>query len=1007
MSPRLLLLISFAIALSLGARASTPVESLTITEVMSGYSNEWNIGQGTTPLASKDGYLYWVYVRDMTGAPSQSEIVIQQRAPNGTITEQIVQQNSLQNAAHSSPSVGIDRNGYIHIFAGMHHGWLYYISDTPHTISHAGQNGPDASAFVSQAPFFKNRSYDPRTTYPGLYNDRNGVLYAVFRLCVSDNNEFRGPGSLGGILARYIESPTSNRGSWTLLGTDQMATPKVVGGLGGIPPKSLIWIDEGPTQEDDYQAMQIRLHFDATNRMHLTTAMYDKFCQLIDDGSSHIIYAYSDDGGETWHAANDKPLALPLNFRDPDAVVYFDSTRRLVRNAHVMVDDQNRPIVICHRTDQAGTEVITLAWNGSAWQRREQLNSYNSHFIGTGDQFGGFLTSVSANASSFTVRRSNDGATTVRAPILSSLQSGEFTGYNNAARISYDQNFTRDTGLVRFVVRWDGQEPTHKSRVYVLNPPNYPSTFAVPVTPQRFSATLANNGIHLSWKDRSSTETAFVLERSTSVDFTPLTTRELPADSTSAKDEVPAFGTTYHYRLRARNALGNSAPTAAVSVFVPSALAELTVTRPDASRIQLAWSNPGLPAPVVVERALGEGTLSEIARLPPGAYTYTDFHHGLDLRYRVHLLGTPAESTNIATLTSRDPYALIPGASTDAVTGPIIKGTSPTGWLTNISDGATARFDGVNFSRGTNRFTANVVQGQQGVNRWIEVYLDAIAGQPIATLPIAYTGGWGSSPVDQATNITSAVSGVRTVYLVFRGGGGVCNLRRFTFGPASDSAPAPPAAPASLTATIANGDSILSWPTSARAARYHLERQYDEWGFLQIAQTISAPATFLDPLYYGSGFPSYRVRAINGSGTSAYANTNASAAPPLSAWRYQYFGSLLASGEAGDTADPDGDGLPNLLEYALALSPVTGEFTDAPVSAHNDEGRLTLTFFRARADLTYVVQGSDTLAVDSWQDLATYGPANTATVGQEIVFTDSATLTESHRRFLRLKIAAP
>lgn len=53
---------------------------------------------------------------------------------------------------------------------------------------------------------------------------------------------------------------------------------------------------------------------------------------------------------------------------------------------------------------------------------------------------------------------------------------------------------------------------------------------------------------------------------------------------------------------------------------------------------------------------------------------------------------------------------------------------------------------------------------------------------------------------------------------------------------------------------------------------------------------------------------------------------------PVQSWRLKHFGSTAATGNAVDSADPDGDGRNNLLEYALGTSPVSGLHGSATVS---------------------------------------------------------------------------
>ncbi len=140
----------------------------------------------------------------------------------------------------------------------------------------------------------------------------------------------------------------------------------------------------------------------------------------------------------------------------------------------------------------------------------------------------------------------------------------------------------------------------------------------------------------------------------------------------------------------------------------------------------------------------------------------------------------------------------------------------------------------------------------------------------------------------------------------------------------------------------------------------------------------------------------------------------------LSTWRTSHFNPAdLAdpSREAtvwGDLADPDGDGLANLLEYALDSSP---EVASRPPAAALDISnpaapRLTLTYTRvkraAAAGIVYRVEWSDTLAADSWSEAGVTESA----VPIDVPFNTLETVTASvaadgPRRFLRLRVTAP
>lgn len=90
------------------------------------------------------------------------------------------------------------------------------------------------------------------------------------------------------------------------------------------------------------------------------------------------------------------------------------------------------------------------------------------------------------------------------------------------------------------------------------------------------------------------------------------------------------------------------------------------------------------------------------------------------------------------------------------------------------------------------------------------------------------------------------------------------------------------------------------------------------------------------------------------------------AAPPLSAlaaWRQLHFGSAANTGGAANVADPDADGISNLLEYALGLDPLFANSSGLPVATVSEnEWVFTFTRATAAADVSCVVEFSTNLA---------------------------------------------
>ncbi|MBC8009482.1 MAG: hypothetical protein H7067_05255, partial [Burkholderiales bacterium] len=105
----------------------------------------------------------------------------------------------------------------------------------------------------------------------------------------------------------------------------------------------------------------------------------------------------------------------------------------------------------------------------------------------------------------------------------------------------------------------------------------------------------------------------------------------------------------------------------------------------------------------------------------------------------------------------------------------------------------------------------------------------------------------------------------------------------------------------------------------------------------------------------------------------------------------------LAAGDHAPEAEPFGDGIPNLLRYALGGAP--GEPVALPSAALDPAGKLTLAFNRAEDDALYVVETSDDLA--TWQQAA----LNPGAVGGPVTWTDES--PAGPRRFVRLRVVQP
>jgi autotransporter-associated beta strand protein len=139
---------------------------------------------------------------------------------------------------------------------------------------------------------------------------------------------------------------------------------------------------------------------------------------------------------------------------------------------------------------------------------------------------------------------------------------------------------------------------------------------------------------------------------------------------------------------------------------------------------------------------------------------------------------------------------------------------------------------------------------------------------------------------------------------------------------------------------------------------------------------------------------------------------------PIDTWR----DSIPWSGaDSSPGADPDGDGIPNLLEYALGGNPLVGGNFILPQAAVQSS-RLSFTFARnvAASNLTYTVEASDNFVgwsgiaksenggsftnLGGAQSVSESSPVNGQTT---VTVTDGVSAADQSRRFLRLKVLSP
>lgn len=105
---------------------------------------------------------------------------------------------------------------------------------------------------------------------------------------------------------------------------------------------------------------------------------------------------------------------------------------------------------------------------------------------------------------------------------------------------------------------------------------------------------------------------------------------------------------------------------------------------------------------------------------------------------------------------------------------------------------------------------------------------------------------------------------------------------------------------------------------------------------------------------------------------AAYATSNGFATLSISsqhqAWRLTHFGTASETGDAANTADPDGDRLSNLIEYAFGLNPTSGRSSSLAVGQLTAGGAYQLSFIQPSNvnDVVYGLEWSPTMQPGSW-----------------------------------------
>ena len=423
-------------------RAKESAESFTVTKHFTVSDLKNRPGGWAQTIFTHNEVIYVVWV------DTDFRTMIARIPPSGKITTNVIFESTDEDNYHNVPVIGVDKYGYIHVAGNMHHSpwgrcrahrtsksanpcypdknefydyaWQYVVSDKPEDISLFSFHGDDAMS-------------PPGTwiSYPYFARDRNKELYVSFRHRVKfDGGWTAGSMALG--LARY---DADNR-RWTALGgRDYEHGTDVVHPLAGRSNgKTFFWENAG-YKNTAYQAYKMRIFFDKTTRMHLAFGANDG-TNAANNQDTHIIYAYSDDGGDTFRRSDGSLYeTLPIRLNTADVVVPKNFRKNgYTTGTFIGVDPDGNPL-ISFQSHGEYQSFITTFIPEHGWSDPERINTGWSRMIT--DQ-NGVMTVVYHR----TLFRSRDAGR--------SWTNYKASGIGNGYDIAFDEQYHQETGILRF-----------------------------------------------------------------------------------------------------------------------------------------------------------------------------------------------------------------------------------------------------------------------------------------------------------------------------------------------------------------------------------------------------------------------------------------------------------------------------------------------------------------------------------------------------------------------------
>jgi len=233
--------------------------------------------------------------------------------------------------AHNSISLGLDRDGYLHISYDHHgHELNYRITKEPFSIENWTEEKPMTG------------KHEDRVTYPTFimpYNIKEpGPLMFLYRDGSSSSGNAR--------LKKYDESSKE----W------QDYEQPVLKGAGLEPWSSNPYWNHPAVDDED------NLHLSFVWRTH-------SLGEESRINNINVDYAYSPDWGESWYSSNNKELRVPVTQVNSETVHPVSPGSNLINQCSSAVDSEGRPHIVYYSNDPEGIPQYQHLWfDGNRWR---------------------------------------------------------------------------------------------------------------------------------------------------------------------------------------------------------------------------------------------------------------------------------------------------------------------------------------------------------------------------------------------------------------------------------------------------------------------------------------------------------------------------------------------------------------------------------------------------------------------------------------------------------------